>query len=89
MTNQVFHGDGFTVEPAGMHSLRYNENGKSALVHGETTILDASNLETGFVIYSDSVGWEESQELEEQDRIRILSGVSKALRAWGVSFEIE
>ena len=89
MTKQIFHGEGFTVEPAGMHSLRYNEKGKTALVHGETTVLDAGSLETGYVIYSDTVAWEESEDLEEQDRKRIISGVSQALRAWGVSFEIE
>ena len=72
-----------------MHSLRYIENGKIALVHGETTIRDATTLETGYVIYSNTVGWEEPQELKEHDHHRIISGVSKALKAWGVDFKIE
>lgn len=88
MTKQVFHGEGFTVEPAGMHSLRYSESGRSALVHGETTILDVNTLTTGYVLYSDTIAWEESQQVDDNDKARIVSGVSEALRTWGVRFEI-
>ena len=88
MTTRTFQGEGFVVDSAGMHKLRYIEGDGAATIYGETTILDADELTTGYVVYSNTIGWDGSQLIEDDDKQRILRGVSEALQAWGVAFEI-
>lgn len=90
MSKQLFQGEGFSVAPEGMNSLRYIEKGRSAIVHGERLVGDGY-ASPDYVLYSDTVGWEndpEDQAPNQSDRTRIIDGVSRALRTWGVRFEI-
>lgn len=90
MTEHVYQGKGFTVECAGMHCLRFTENGRNAVVHGEPLILDANELTTsGYVIYSGTAGWEDITQLtSENDKNRIIAAVAEAFTSWGVNLEV-
>ncbi|QDT27690.1 hypothetical protein Enr10x_30080 [Gimesia panareensis] len=87
----MYQGNGFQVEPAGMHALLYYENGRMASIQGEPLILDARKLTTsGYVIYTGTAWWkDQAQQMSAEEKTRLIAGVTETFHHWGTHLEVE
>lgn len=91
MTNRIYQGNGFSVEPHGFHSVKYSEGEYAAIVSGERCIPVHGGPQ--YVLWGDTLtSWlapHQSESLTDQQKATILDRIEEAFEHWKFPYLIE
>jgi len=84
--SRVYRGDGFEVRGEGMHSFRYKEKYRSAILNAER--LSGFNQSPSFLLYPKTARWDDGIPVTDEERSFIVRAISDALEHFNIKYEV-